>query len=125
MDWWPQEEITLGDVGRLGDAPLDVLIAHEVPYRVAMSSTMKLHPALVAQSGHSRLLLQHAVDVTQPALVFSGHWHQRHAARIPGTRSTVHVLDLEGTPGNTVMLDTDTLAVAPLPVPATASASAR
>jgi len=113
--WWPQEKPTRRDLDALGDAPLDVLITHEVPAGVPVTSTMTGIPQRVLEDAQEvRALLAEAVDRTRPALVFSGHWHQHVVHAVPrrdGGETTVHVLDCEHAAWNCVVLDLDTLAV--------------
>lgn len=112
-DWWPEEEVTAADVGKLGCGRLDVLVTHEVPEGTGVRSNMNVSFLLELQSKASRLLIADAVRNTDPALVFSGHWHQRLTEQIPHRRGTVEVLDREHQPGNTVCLDLDSLTVTP------------
>ena len=39
--------------------------------------------------------MQEAVEATRPSHVFSGHWHERETATVPGTTAALHVLDRE------------------------------
>lgn len=119
-DWWAQEQITEEDVVALGDAPLDVLLAHEVPDGVTVTSGLVLPADLELEMGISRLRLRRAVEATRPRLVFSGHWHQRRSEPLhPGESedpARCEVLDRERAPGNAVVLDTDDLSVVPFTV---------
>ena len=113
VDWWPEEEVTPEDVRRLGAKPLDVLLTHEMPSNVEPSSWSRLHPDARTAADRSRRLIREAVEATRPAYVFSGHWHERETATVPGTTAALHVLDRERRVGNSVVLDTKTLAVEP------------
>jgi hypothetical protein len=125
IDWWPEEETTASDVARLGSKPLDVLLTHEVPASIALPNPFRLPPEVEAAAGRSRQFVQAAVEATRPAQMFSGHWHQRHTLPVPGTSTTLHVLDKQRKVGNSVVLDTKTLAVEPfIQAPAAAGRAA-
>lgn len=111
VDWWPEEELTADDVDRLGDARLDILLAHEVPSSVALTQPGRLRPDMEAAAIRSREFVQAAVEATRPALAFSGHWHQRLTTPVPGTDTVLHVLDMQRRLGNSVVLDTKTLTI--------------
>lgn len=113
VDWWPEEEVAPDDVRRLGGKPLDVLLSHEVPSGAGLPSPFRLHPDTEQAANRSSELVQAAVDATQPAHVFSGHWHQRHTVRMAGAPTVLHILDRQRRPGNSVVLDTKTLSVEP------------
>lgn len=116
INWWPHEVVEPADVAALGTAALDVLITHEVPAGITLAKVFELPDAIERDSYVSRLLLRDAVRNTEPALVFSGHWHQRLTSPLPFTRTAVHVLDRDGYTGNLVVLDLATKTVAPLPL---------
>ncbi|MGK3708650.1 metallophosphoesterase family protein [Arthrobacter sp. IK3] len=109
--WWPEEVLTPGDVDALGTDPVDVLVAHDVPAGVDLRKTLVLPDAIERESYSGRLLLLDAVRNTDPALVFSGHWHQRTSQVLPGSTTTVHVMDMDGRTGNLAVLDLATLQV--------------
>jgi hypothetical protein len=111
--WWIGEEVTDGDVARLGRDPLDVLITHEVPLGIDVVSTIgvRLPEMIEREAGICRRLVRDAVRNTGPKLVFSGHWHQRRTGLMPGMETRVHVLDREFFAGNLVTLDLATLGV--------------
>lgn len=97
------EQPTWDDLGKLGDSPLDYLITHDAPERVALKSILG-----IVEETPTRKILQKAVDTTKPSRVFSGHWHRRLDYRLPradGLESMGHILDKEWTPGNIVILD--------------------
>lgn len=107
------EETTWEDLAKLGDAPLDYLIAHDVPERVALKS-----PLGVTTKTQTREVLQKAVDRTKPLRVFSGHWHERLDFRIPrsdGFESFGHILTKEWNKHNVLILDLVTDEIIPLP----------
>ncbi|MFC8190823.1 metallophosphoesterase [Cellulomonas sp. NPDC057328] len=110
---YPDEAPTADDLEMLGSEPLDMLLAHDVPAGVPLTSRMPGIPADVAAKAQAvRELLATAVERTQPRLVFSGHWHRRLTHRLGST--TVEVLDMEWTTGNAVILDLATWSIEPL-----------
>ncbi len=74
--WWPGEVLTDRDVERLGDAPLDVLVAHDAPEGTPLRG-LELPPvdAVVVDEVRARILS--AIEATVPNLVVHGHWHHR------------------------------------------------
>lgn len=117
--WWIQERVLPEHVDALAaGGPLDVLIAHEVPDGTPVRKPGQLSPDLEAQSREDRRHVLEAVARTTPELVFSGHWHQRTTGQVRyGTGiTTVHVLDQQFRPGNTVVFDLVTGTVQPLPL---------
>lgn len=106
------------DVDTLSDEPLDVLVTHDVPEGGALvKSGFPVREPELSEANEVRALLRQAVDRTKPHLVFCGHWHQRRSGVIThpdGSQTTTHVLDMEWTHGNAVVLDLDTLDVQPL-----------
>ncbi|RAN79455.1 hypothetical protein B5P43_15595 [Bacillus sp. SRB_336] len=114
LSWWPEEAITTADVERLGHETLDVLITHEVPAGVQVTSgwSKPLPEHLAYACYEQRRLVAEAVANTKPQFVFSGHWHQRVTQRLSDTDTTVHVLNMDGGgPGNLVSLDLGTMTV--------------
>lgn len=102
------------DLQHLGTEPLDVLISHDCPTGAVPDSTMRIPVGDEAQSKVSRDLLRQAVNTTRAALQFCGHWHQRRTFQIhhPDSPPTVvHVLDMDGTSSNWVVLDLESLEV--------------
>lgn len=114
LNWWPEEEVIAADIQTLGREDTDVLITHEVPAGIDVVSSFSLPPLMEAQANASRILVGDAARGTRAQVVFSGHWHQRLSARLPGTGTEVQVLDKNGTAHNMVVLNLKTLSVAPL-----------
>lgn len=111
--WADLEEVTLADVDRLGNESLDVLLTHEAPEGVYLSSDMHLLGHVERAANMSRILLRMAVEATIPELVFSGHWHQRRTSNLhlEYGMSVVEVLNMNGSAGNAVILDVESLTV--------------
>jgi hypothetical protein len=107
------EQPTWDDLAKLGNEPLDYLISHDAPERVALKSLFG-----IVEKTPTRKILQKAVDLTKPSRVFSGHWHRRLDYRLPradGLESMSHILDKEWTQGNIVILDLVTNELISLP----------
>lgn len=117
VDWWPEEEPTQADVDRLGDAPLDVLLAHDAPLGAPLASELNLPPGHPADG--PRELITQAVERTRPRLLLHGHWHQRASYTVAhaGGATRVEALGCDGdmTGGDAVLLDLEMLSVEPLP----------
>lgn len=107
------EETTWADLERLGNAPLDYLLTHDTPERLAIKGIFGTTKKTV-----TREILQKAVDATKPSRIFSGHWHRRLDYRLPradGLETFGHILDKEWTVGNVLILDLTTNEIIPLP----------
>lgn len=109
-DWWANEEPTLDEASALiaGGDPLDVLITHDAPAGVPLSSDFELRSELIQKAERTRLLLREVVDSSAVPHVFCGHWHQRriHELVHPDGRVTrVDVLNMENSRlGNGVLV---------------------
>ena len=97
---WEQETTTREDLERLlGNAAggldvlichdaaggLDVLICHDAPEGttgLVSGLPWEMPPYLQHEADTVQALLQSAVDETQPAVVFHGHWHQKNRCRL-------------------------------------------
>jgi Icc-related predicted phosphoesterase len=97
VDWWLDEEIRHEDINPLKDVKLDVLITHDVPARVPVKSHMHIDYYTAQRAQVGREILQQAVDMTKPKMVFSGHWHQQLEYSEDKTKYTV--LNSDGNPG--------------------------
>ena len=66
---------------------------------IGLISTMsgKMPPQLQHEADTVQALLQAAVDETQPAVIFHGHWHQQNRCRL-NARSEVVGLAADGHP---------------------------
>lgn len=94
---WPEEALTPNELDRFvanvdteHDGKLDVLFTHDAPAQVRrIKGGMGGIPWETQHSiQQMRLLLDQAVDHTQPRLVIHGHWHRSHRERIsPVTES--------------------------------------
>ena len=65
------------DVARLGDAPLDILVAHDAPAGLDLSA-WRLPAEDQVRTDEARSLIATAVEATLPRIVFHGHWHDAH-----------------------------------------------
>lgn len=84
IDWWAEEAITLGDVYRLAEGgPADIMISHEAPNGLDALEFLKRDPThlsaeAIAYSDESRKLMDAALSIVQPELLFHGHYHTYH-----------------------------------------------
>jgi predicted phosphodiesterase len=76
--WWPDEVTVAGDVARLGQEPLDILLTHEAPAGVPLAGA-RLPAEDQIRTDEVRALVADAVKATSPTLVLHGHWHRRHS----------------------------------------------
>lgn len=107
--WADLEEPTAAEAERLmASAPVDVLLTHDVPAGFQGLEGLALPPDISSAAERTRELLQRTVEVLQPALLFSGHWHQRKSQEFvwsDGPPTAAHVLAHEGSwGGNTVLV---------------------
>jgi predicted phosphodiesterase len=107
--WADLEEPTPAEAERLiASAPVDVLLTHDAPAGFQGLKGLTLPPDIVSAAERTRGLLQRTVEVLQPTLLFSGHWHQRKSQELvwgDGTLTAAHVLAHEGSwGGNTVLV---------------------
>lgn len=79
--WWPEEQITDADLNRLGNDPVDVLLAHDAPRSQALQQ--ELHkssrfwsPQGLAYADMGQQMFHRGVTQVRPKLVLSGHYHQ-------------------------------------------------
>ena len=82
----------------IAGGPIDILITHDAPADVPLTSEFDLPPEIASRAERTRILLREVVDSLAPAHVFCGHWHQRriHELEHPNGRiSRVDVLDKE------------------------------
>jgi predicted phosphodiesterase len=74
IDWWPNEKTDHSDVARLGGGELDVLITHDAPAGIDLS-TWRLPAEDQVRADDVRSLIATAVEATRPAVLLHGHWH--------------------------------------------------
>jgi hypothetical protein len=117
--WWPEETLT-GEQIKHAQRPgkVHAMLTHDSPSAVKMAFGQP--PSIwdvmdLARSDAHRDQLQDVVDKVQPELLVHGHYHRvvRQTIEPYGTR--VMGLDMDGEPGNFVLLDTRTLQEVPAP----------
>ena len=81
IDWWPTEKTDHSDVSRLGGDNLDVLIAHDAPAGVDLSS-WQLPAEDQVRADEVRSLIAGAVEATRPRIALHGHWHHAHDSEL-------------------------------------------
>lgn len=82
IDWWQHEVTDAGDVARLGEEPLDVLIAHDAPAGVDLPSSWRLPAEDQVRADDVRTLVAQAAMATSPRLLVHGHWHHAHESEL-------------------------------------------
>lgn len=107
--WAELEEPTHDEAERLiASAPVDVLLTHDAPTSFQGLKGLALPPEIASAAERTRGLLERTIEVVQPTLLFSGHWHQRKSQELiwrDGSRTAAHVLAHEGSwGGNTVLV---------------------
>ena len=106
---WDQETTTQQDLQRLLDNAadgLDVLVCHDAPEGttgLVSGLPWEMPPSLQHEADTVQALLQSAVDETQPAVVFHGHWHQKNRCRL-NARSEVVGLAADGSSPSAAVL---------------------
>ena len=120
VSWWPQENLTPGDVDRLNvnsGGRLDVLLTHDAPASADLGFDTAYRDgrwpdAAIEESKGTRLLLDEAVAANRPKVVAHGHWHLRHDTETTSGGHTyrVHGLGHENDEALAV-LDLNTLTV--------------
>lgn len=104
ISWWPQEEPTMEDVDRLGEAPLDVLLTHDAPAKPE-GGGMILTDRREREAGNARHLIRLALENTCPRTLFHGHWHYRYDTHWNGTTVYGIASDQEPFYENVVLFD--------------------
>jgi predicted phosphodiesterase len=106
--WADLEEPKPAEAERLlASAPVDVLLTHDAPAGFRGLDGLALPPDVMSAAQETRELLQRTVEVLKPALLFSGHWHQRRSQELiwtDGTVTAAHVLAHEGSWGGNVVV---------------------
>lgn len=92
VDWWPEEELTLGDYRAATSGGLvDVMVSHDAPagYDVpGIPPASVWPPAELARADRHRGVMRAVCDEVKPSWLFHGHFHSRYS----------HLLDLGGAP---------------------------
>lgn len=100
--WWPEETLTRGDVARAcAGGEVDVIIAHDAPAghvipEIARNAHRFPEEELHASDRHRELVAE-VCRVTEPALVYHGHYHVAYTAHsLIGGRSARHHTMING-----------------------------
>jgi hypothetical protein len=115
-DWWPEEELTRAQAdAAIASGPADVMVCHDYPAKVVHSFGPRPKSwALedVARSERHSQLIQEVVDAVRPGYFLHGHLHRLYQRQTDMGWGSVEVtgLDCDGTPGNWVYLDVETMA---------------
>lgn len=87
IDWWREEAITMGDVYRLAEGgQADIMISHDAPNGIEALQFLKKDPTgfseeAIAYSDESRKMMDAAVSIVQPKILFHGHYHKYYDAQ--------------------------------------------
>lgn len=112
--WFPRETISRRDLDALGDAPLDVLVTHDVPSGVLNHAGSDFVRARDAHIGDANgALVRTAAQRAGARLVVHGHWHHCHASALVRDAESARVVGLaaNGEPGSLAVLDPASLTV--------------
>lgn len=116
IDWWEEEQISLGDVYRtVAGGKADIMFTHDCPASTPFAVSDTAWPAhAVAYSKQSQMMVEQAVSAVKPDVLFHGHHHTFHDLLVPihdGERvyeQRVVGLDMNGRANNVALLDIQT-----------------
>lgn len=120
VDWWEEEQISLGDVYRsVEDGRADIMITHEAPEGVTLFSDAvhSWSAEQLAYASKSRASMRQIVDHVKPEILFHGHYHNYMdtVSRMHDGESfyeqRVIGLDMNGKLNNMAILDLSDLTV--------------
>lgn len=114
--WFPEEEISPADAAKvLLGGKADVMLTHDCPSGV--HHTFDPSPPWwddrdLARSDRHRELLQGICELVQPSLLLHGHLHRAYSRKedFGWGQAEVAGLDMDGTKGNWIIMDTQNLA---------------
>jgi hypothetical protein len=81
-DWWPEEEIKNHELPWIRS---DVLITHDAPERPHNLAEIPLSMSLVYKCQMSWQMIQEAVRMTKPRVLYHGHYHWPYKSSFEGT----------------------------------------
>jgi hypothetical protein len=110
--WWAGETTSLGDIERLGEGPVDVLLTHDSPSMVRFAGNYPVVPEDTLRDRESRAMIDRAIANTKPKLVVHGHWHQRATWELDTLRIESLASNMQPLMEATLVLDTATLTTA-------------
>lgn len=93
VSWWPQEELTVGDVMRALDGPeVDLLLTHDMPNASEAISALgfQMHPG----GASNRMGVSTVMEALKPKMLIHGHMHRAYDVQVGPTR--VMGLDCDG-----------------------------
>ena len=98
VDWWRNEEIALGDLNKLPEEKIDIVISHTSPIEFLMQmdnrGIVRLDSTDPNQRDGSRHALSYVLNKYKPDLWYFGHFHRACAGQFRGTRW--HCIDMVG-----------------------------
>lgn len=92
VSWWPQEQLTEGDVERALSSvePIDVLFTHDKP----LNADPGWRRGLITATIPNQYKIQRVVDTLKPKLLFHGHLHHPYERLISGADYATRVVSL-------------------------------
>lgn len=122
--WWPEEEITAGDLLTLQDVmdhvgDIDIMVCHDAPGggTDAVQDILNIPPHLsifptegIIAAGEHRKMMEAAFDIVKPKVYVHGHFHAPDMKQVGDTLFVS--LGCNGQPANLGTVDLDTLDVA-------------
>jgi Calcineurin-like phosphoesterase len=115
IDWFAQEEISAEQAaGIAADGLADVMLTHDCPSQVTLALPPPAAwwlPQIPAAEAH-RERLQGILDAVEAGFLMHGHYHRWYERTVAMGHGPVRVtgLDMDGKPGNWMILDTATMA---------------
>jgi predicted phosphodiesterase len=109
LNWWPEEEITAAEADDAASGGrVDVMLTHDCPSGVSIPGinpeTDRMWPREeLRRANKHRDVLGFVVDHVQPDRLLHGHFHKRYDSQ--RGRTLVTGLDMDGTDGNTLIVD--------------------
>lgn len=113
IDWWEEEQISLGDMYRtIQGGTADVMITHDCPISTPFKVSDDSWPAKAVQyAKESQTAIEQVVSSVKPKILFHGHHHVYHDLIVPINDGTsiynqrVVGLNMNGRDNNIAMFD--------------------
>lgn len=86
IDWWAEEQISLGDVYRtVAEGHADIMLTHDCPVSTpfAVDNDNAWPAEAVMYSRESQMMVEQAVSAVKPKILFHGHHHTFHDLMVP------------------------------------------
>lgn len=90
VDWWPEEQLTIGELNRILDVIAetkpDIIVSHECPEFVSDDIVKHFNMRKFQDDNRTRMMLQSIYDIYTPKYHIFGHWHVSYHKKINGTK---------------------------------------